>query len=80
MYNILQNNQETYNESFILICLILAVFRIYLEVINFDFSTLPITKSIGDKMGTSASQNIHKAGLFFSTGYIVLFAPYFFIS
>lgn len=59
------------NSSFILVTMGLASLRIYLELIGFDFNSLPITK----KMGHARSRNVHRMGLIFSIGYIVLFAP-----
>ncbi|MBL7665710.1 MAG: hypothetical protein JNM93_11305 [Bacteriovoracaceae bacterium] len=58
------------NQSFILVCMLLAVFRVYLEVINFRFEELPITKMLGAK-----AMEFHRLGLYFSLGYILFFAP-----
>lgn len=59
----------------ILVCLCLAVFRVYLEVINFNFAKLPLTKNLlKDK-----ANSFHRYGLYFSIGYIILFAPGFLI-
>lgn len=55
--------------TFIFLCL--AVFRIYLEVIGFNFEALPITSRMNPQMRTK----FHKTGLFFCVGYIILFAP-----
>jgi len=44
--SILNWNEMASNEGLIIFCLIFAVFRIYLEIIGFDFSSLPITKSL----------------------------------
>jgi hypothetical protein len=64
------------NQTIILICLILSVFRIYLEVIQFDFAKLPITKSLPkDK-----AYNLHKMGFYLSVGYFLLFAPEYLFS
>ncbi len=48
----------------------MAVLRIYLEVINFKFSALPLTKAMGQ-----SGAKFHKMGLYISVGYVVLFAP-----
>ena len=64
------------NQTIILICLVLSVFRIYLEVIRFDFAQLPITKSIPEH----TAKNFHKFGFYMSVGYFVLFAPEFLLS
>lgn len=57
----------------ILICLILAVFRIYLEVIQFDFAKLPITS----KLPKESMHKFHKSGFYLSVGYFLLFGPSF---
>lgn len=54
-----------------LIFLCLAVFRIYLEVIHFDFASLPLTKMVSASRG----KHLHKMGFYFSLGYFILFAP-----
>lgn len=59
------------NDVLILACLILSVIRIYLEVIKFEFSKLPISKKL------PRSKQFHKMGFYFSLGYFVLFAPGF---
>lgn len=59
------------NELLILICMCLAVIRIYLEVIRFDFSKLPITAMLESEK----QQRIHRVGLYLSVGHILLFAP-----
>ena len=60
------------NEFFIFSCLCISVLRIYLEVINFKFTKLPITK----KMGANG-EKFHEMGFYFCAGYIILFAPTF---
>ena len=61
------------NETLILICLCFSVFRIYLEIIGFDFRRLPLTKKLGYR-----ADNFHRYGLYFSIGYFILFAPTYF--
>lgn len=58
------------NEVFVLIFLVLSVFRIYLEVIGYDFNSLPMTKKM-----IKNPEKFHKYGFYFSIGYFVLFAP-----
>lgn len=58
------------NESFIFICLCLSVFRIYLEVIGFNFEKLPLTKQIGIN-----SKKFHRYGFYICVGHVLLFAP-----
>jgi hypothetical protein len=60
---------------FILITLVLAVGRVYLECISFNFETLPLTQRI---IGANAKK-FHRTGLYFSIGYIIFFAPSFLI-
>lgn len=64
------------DRTFILICLVLAVFRVYLECISFDFQSLPLTQRV---MKNNA-QRFHRTGLYISVGYIILFAPSFLLS
>jgi hypothetical protein len=52
------------------------VFRIYLEVVGFDFTKLPITKS----MPPGGAVKLHKYGFYFSIGYFMLFAPGYLLS
>ncbi len=63
-------------QTLVFICLCLAVFRLYLEVIGFDFSSLPISRS----MGETNSTKVHKVGLYLSLGYIILFGPQYLLS
>lgn len=58
-------------QLFILTCLILSVFRIYLEVISFDFAKLPMT----NKLPRKKANQFHKFGFYMSVGYFMLFAP-----
>lgn len=51
--------------------MMLAVMRIYLEVINFDFQRLPLTA----KMNSDQAVKFHKMGFYFSLGYFITFAP-----
>ena len=61
---------------FILVTLILAVLRIYIEVVQFKFEKLPITSRFGKDKG----MRFHRMGFYFSVGYFLLFAPGFLIS
>jgi hypothetical protein len=51
--------------------MMLAVFRIYLEVVSFDFQRLPLTA----KMNPEQALRFHKMGFYFSLGYFITFAP-----
>ena len=56
---------------FIIACLILSVFRIYLEVVGFDFAKLPMSAKVPKEQRIK----FHKFGFYMSIGYFVLFAP-----
>lgn len=53
----------------------LATFRIYLEIIGFNFSKLPLTKALSKNSSTGSLERFHRMGLVFSVGFIILFAP-----
>jgi hypothetical protein len=53
----------------------LAAFRIYLEIIGFNFSKLPLTKALSKSSSGESLERFHRMGLIFSIGFIVLFAP-----
>ena len=67
------------NQMLELVLLILAAMRIYLEIIGFDFNKLPLTKAIASskEAGRSDLNRFHRMGLYFSIGYILMFAPGF---
>lgn len=50
----------------------LAVFRIYLETIGFDFARLPITARM---LPVEQARKFHRMGFYFSLGYFIMFAP-----
>jgi len=59
------------NQTFIITCLSLSLFRIYLEVIRYNFSKLPLTKLLPiDKQ-----KSFHKWGFYLSVVQVVLFTP-----
>jgi hypothetical protein len=58
-----------------LVLMMLACFRIYLEVIGFNFSELPLTKSFSNRVGTKGMEGFHRFGLYVSIGYVILFSP-----
>ena len=66
---------DTSNQTVVVTCLIFAVFRLYLEVVRFDFAKLPLTKMMAKSAGEKQAQGFHKMGLYLSVGYILLFAP-----
>ena len=73
--SILNWNEIASNEGLIIFCLMFAVLRIYLEVIGFDFNSLPITKALAQRNGDERLTRFHRMGLYLSVGYIVFFAP-----
>ena len=52
--------------------LLLAAGRILLDLFSFDLAKLPLTKCLGPR-----GKHIHRWGLIFSWGYLLLFAPAF---
>ncbi len=50
----------------------LAVLRIYLETVGFDFARLPVTAKM---MPKEQAQKFHRMGFYFSLGYFIMFAP-----
>ncbi|MEX0798151.1 MAG: hypothetical protein WD025_01825, partial [Bacteriovoracaceae bacterium] len=56
--------------QFILVCLCLAALRVYMEIMGMNFQKLPLTRAVFGRN----SGNFHRAGLYISVGYIVLFA------
>jgi len=62
------------NQVVNIILLILALFRIYLEVIEFEFAKLPVTKAMF-KSELEANR-FHRSGLLLSIGYVILSAPF----
>jgi hypothetical protein len=51
-----------------LLCLALAVLRIYLEVISYDLENLPLTKKL---MNPTQAQSFHRWGFFISCGFLI---------
>ncbi|MEE2670356.1 MAG: hypothetical protein VYA54_01500 [Bdellovibrionota bacterium] len=58
------------DRTLILICMLLASFRIYLEIAGVNFAEFPLAKKF-----PAQGEKIHKYGLYISLGYVVLFAP-----
>lgn len=63
------------NPTFIIVTLCLAVGRIWLEIIGFNFEKLPLTSRLANVNGEDRIRKFHKMGLYFSVGYIIFFAP-----
>jgi hypothetical protein len=53
----------------------LASFRVYLEIIGFDFLKLPMTRQLAKSSSSDHLRRFHRMGLIFSVGFMVLFAP-----
>lgn len=73
--SILNTLLDTSNQTVVVSFLCLSVLRVYLEIISFKFSELPLTKVLSKSQGSQNMANFHKMGLILSVGYIVLFAP-----
>jgi len=58
--------------------LMMALVRVYLEIIKFDFTELPVTK--GMFKTKEDAFKFHRNGLYLSLGYIVLSAPFTLLS
>lgn len=75
METILTADLLSSNEVLNVILLGLAAFRVWLEIIGFDFQNLPMTRALASKNNEKGMHNFHRMGLVFSIGYILLFAP-----
>ena len=75
MFDIVNANELGSNQWLNIFLLIAAVARVYLEIIKFDFTALPLTKGMfrGD---ADQARKFHRNGLILSLGYIVLSAPF----
>jgi hypothetical protein len=74
MFDIVNGFNGASNQWLNIAMLIAAVFRVYLEIIKYDFSELPLTKSMfKDK---TRAFKFHRNGLYLSLGYIILSAPF----
>lgn len=73
--DILNLLEATRNESVVLVLMSIAVFRVYLEIINFDFASLPMGKMVAKSHGKDFVDRFHRMGLIFSIGYILFFGP-----
>ncbi len=74
MFDILSVNGLPSNQWVNIGMLLVAVFRVYLEIIKFDFAELPLTK--GMFKTKEEAFKFHRNGLYLSLGYIVLSAPF----
>jgi hypothetical protein len=74
MFDIVNGFGEGSNQWLNIFLLFVAIFRVYLEIIQFDFSALPLTKGMFKE--ADAARKFHRHGLYLSLGYIVLSAPF----
>ena len=74
MFDIVNGFNGASNQWLNIMMLLAAVFRVYLELIKFDFSELPVTK--GMFKNKEHAMKFHRNGLYLSLGYIVLSAPF----
>ena len=74
MFSILNDFESQSNQWLNLALLCFALARIYLEIIQFDFASLPLTK--GMFKTAEDAKKFHRSGLYFCVGYIVLSAPF----
>lgn len=74
MFDIVNGFNGASNQWPNIVMLLAAVFRVYLEIIKFDFTELPLTKGIfKDEV---SARKFHKNGLYLCLGYIVFSAPF----
>jgi hypothetical protein len=74
MFNIVNAFSGASNQWLNIAMLLAAVARVYLEIIKFDFSALPLTK--GMFKDPKEANKFHRNGLYLCLGYIVLSAPF----
>jgi hypothetical protein len=75
MFDIVNGFQGGSNQWLNIALMMAAMLRVYLEIVKFDFSSLPLTKGMfrGDN---DQARKFHRQGLYLSLGYIVLSAPF----
>ncbi len=79
MFDIIEVINGSSNQWLNVFLLLLAVGRVYLEIIKFDFSKLPLTQGIF-KDDVERSKDFHRFGFYLSLGYILLSAPFMLFS
>ena len=75
MFDIVNETSAGSNQWLNIFLLIAAVARVYLEIIKFNFTGLPLTKGMFKDRPEQAVK-FHRTGLMLSLGYIVLSAPF----
>lgn len=78
MFNSVNDFDLVSNQWLNLVLLGLALLRVYLEIIQFDFASLPVTKGIFRTK--EEAKKFHRSGLYFCVGYILLSAPFTLLS
>jgi hypothetical protein len=74
MFEIVNGFESGSNQWLNIFLLVAAMGRVYLELIQFDFASLPLTKGMFKE--AEAARKFHRHGLYLSLGYIVLSAPF----
>jgi hypothetical protein len=59
-----------------IILVLLACFRLFLEIVIEDFSQLPLSKALARRTGEEQMRRFHRMGLVFSVGMIIFFGPH----
>lgn len=72
MFNIVNLFNGEANQWINIFLLLIASLRIYMEIIGFNFSELPLTKQM---MNTESAMKFHRTGFYFCLGYILFFGP-----
>lgn len=75
MFDIVNANDLGSNQWLNIFLLVMALGRVYLEIIKFDFTALPLTKGMF-RGNEEEARRFHRYGLILSLGYIVLSAPF----
>ncbi len=74
MFNIVEGISGSSNHWLNIFLLVAAMGRVYLEIIKFDFSALPLTKGMFKE--AQRARDFHRNGFYLSLGYILLSAPF----
>lgn len=78
MFDIVSAFQGPSNQWLNIALLLIALLRVYLEIIKFNFAQLPVTKAVFKT--EEEAKKFHRTGLYFCLGYIVLSAPFTLLS
>lgn len=74
MFDIVNGFSGSSNQWLNIFLLMAALVRVYLEIIKFDFSVLPLTRGMFKE--AQQARDFHRQGFYLSLGYIVLSAPF----